>query len=63
MKMRLKQAFFNSSYPCRGAGPQHRDFRKESLQTKQAGERTKLFKFLSRSRFFICLSFRNAVYS
>ncbi|PNZ31941.1 hypothetical protein E2557_05730 [Staphylococcus petrasii] len=35
--MRLNQAFFKPSHPCRGAGPQHRDFRKESLQTKQVG--------------------------
>ncbi|HEI9276047.1 TPA: hypothetical protein SLC22_001971 [Staphylococcus aureus] len=32
MKMRLQQAFFNSSQ-----GPQHREFRKEILQTMQVG--------------------------
>ncbi|HCX3639560.1 TPA: hypothetical protein OZM60_001307, partial [Staphylococcus aureus] len=32
MKMRLQQAFFNSSQ-----GPQHREFRKEILQAMQVG--------------------------
>ncbi|OHW10162.1 nitrogen fixation protein NifR [Staphylococcus aureus] len=32
MKMRLQQAFFNSSQ-----GPQHREFRKEILQAMRVG--------------------------
>ncbi|PNZ80666.1 hypothetical protein CD127_09840 [Staphylococcus petrasii] len=42
MKMRLKQAFSNLVILAWWAGPQHRDFRKESLQTKQVGDTTKL---------------------
>ncbi|PNZ82657.1 hypothetical protein CD127_06140 [Staphylococcus petrasii] len=40
--MRLKQAFSNLVNLAWWAGPQHRDFRKESLQTKQVGDTTKL---------------------